>query len=183
MLTRILRIRFLNLSCLALALSFPVLCLSATIEPFRTEHKTLFTHLDLNDDVHSLTDYKGKIVLVNFWASWCPPCIHEMPALKKLKQRYQQQPFEILTLNVGEKKYKVRKFAKLIKLNLPVLLDTTSETFNRWDVKTLPTSFLIDVNGDIRYRVFGNPGWDSHEAIAIIEQMLTAANKPKETSR
>lgn len=122
--------------------------------------------------MHTLPDYKGKVVLVNFWASWCPPCIFEMPELKRLKKHFADRPFEILAINVGEKKYKVRKFSKLIKLDLPVLLDTASETFDDWGVKTLPTSFLIDSRGQIRHRVRGNPGWETEEIRNIIEKMM-----------
>lgn len=139
-----------------------------------------FTLPDLKNHVHSLSDYKGKIVLVNFWASWCPPCIYEMPELTKLKKQMADQPFEILALNVGEKKYRVRKFVKLISFDLPVLLDTSKDIFNTWDIKTLPTSFLIDAEGNIRYRVRGNPGWKNENTIAIIEQLIlehTTKNK------
>ena len=120
-----------------------------------------------------LSDYRGKVILVNFWASWCPPCIYEMPELKKLKKHFANRPFEVLAVNVGEKKYKVRKFSKLINLDLPVLLDTDSNTYNKWRVKTLPTSFLIDSDGQIRYKVRGNPGWENKETLLIIEKIIS----------
>jgi peroxiredoxin len=95
-----------------------------------------------------------------------------MPELQRLKKHFADQPFEAITINVGEKKYKVRKFSKLINLELPVLLDTSSETFDDWGVKTLPTSFLIDSTGQIRYQVRGNPGWETDEIRSIIKQMM-----------
>ena len=95
-----------------------------------------------------------------------------MPELTRLKNQLDGQPFEILAINVGEKKYKVRKFAKLINLELPVLLDTSSETYDDWGVKTLPTSFLIDSSGQIRYQVRGNPGWETEDTRIIIEDMM-----------
>ena len=127
---------------------------------------------DLKGQQHPLEDYRGQVVLVNFWASWCPPCIYEMPELQRLKKHFADQPFEAITINVGEKNYKVRKFSKLINLELPVLLDTSSETFDDWGVKTLPTSFLIDSTGQIRYQVRGNPGWETDEIRSIIKQMM-----------
>lgn len=136
-----------------------------------------FSLSDLKDNKHTSSDYQGKVVLVNFWASWCPPCIQEMPELTRLKNKLADQPFEILAINVGEKKYKVRKFAKLINFNLPVLLDTSKQTFDDWEIKTLPTSFLIDAEGIIRYRVRGNPGWEEKETLAIIEQLLSEQSK------
>lgn len=157
---------------LACSLS-PLSVYGAQLEPYTDTANKKFTLADFKGQSHSLSDYKGKIVLINFWASWCPPCIHEMPALKKLKQNLADKPFEILAINVGEKKYKVRKFSKVIKLDLPVLLDTSSSTFDNWSVKTLPTSFLVDATGTIRYRVLGNPGWDNAASTDIIDKLIT----------
>lgn len=131
-----------------------------------------FSLADYKGNEHRLEDYRDKVVLVNFWASWCPPCIFEMPELQRLKKHFSDQPFEVITVNVAEKKYKVRRFSKLINLELPVLLDTSSETYDDWGVKTLPTSFLIDSSGQIRYQVRGNPGWETEDIRAIIEDMM-----------
>ena len=158
----------LILTCLFLPLSV----FGTQLEPYTGDTSTEFVLTDTKGHTQSLSDYRGKVVLVNFWASWCPPCIYEMPELKKLKERFANRPFEILTVNVGEKKYKVRKFTKLINLDLPVLLDTDSNTYNKWGVKTLPTSFLIGSDGQIRYKVRGNPGWDNEETLAIIEKII-----------
>lgn len=144
---------------------------SRPLETYTGDHKE-FSLDDLADKKHSSPDYKGKVVLVNFWASWCPPCIYEMPELQRLKEHFSDRPFEILAINVGEKKYKVWKFIKLINFDLPVLLDSSSETFNQWGVKTLPTSFLIDSDGKTRYWVRGNPEWETEETRNIIEGML-----------
>jgi thiol-disulfide isomerase/thioredoxin len=162
------KLTILLLSCLLL----PAAVFSAELKPYSDETGLVFTLPDLQDKTHALPDYRGKVVLVNFWASWCPPCIYEMPELQRLKKHFADQPFEAITINVGEKKYKVRKFSKLINLELPVLLDTSSETFDDWGVKTLPTSFLIDSTGQIRYQVRGNPGWETDEIRSIIKQMM-----------
>jgi len=148
---------------------------SAQLEPYAADASTTFSLPDLGDESRSLQDYRGKVVLVNFWASWCPPCIYEMPALKQLKQTLADKPFEIIAVNVGEKKYRVRKFAKVIDYTLPVLLDVSSETFDNWKVKILPTSFLVDASGRVRYRVQGNPGWDLDSTIALIEKLTIEA--------
>jgi thiol-disulfide isomerase/thioredoxin len=138
---------------------------------------------DLQDRSHTLADYRGKVVLVNFWASWCPPCIYEMPGLVRLEQRLADEPFEILAVNVGEKKYKVWKFLKLINFDLPVLLDVSSEAFDAWGVKTLPTTFLLDASGRIRYRILGDPEWDDADTVAVVEKLLaeTAQEQPNRT--
>jgi thiol-disulfide isomerase/thioredoxin len=131
-----------------------------------------FSLPDLKDKPHSLPDYRGKVVLVNFWASWCPPCIYEMPELTRLKAQLAGRPFEIIAINVGEKKYRVRKFTKVINFDLPVLLDTSNDTFNDWGVKILPTSFLVDADGRIRYQVRGNPGWENETTLSLIETLM-----------
>ena len=127
---------------------------------------------ELGGHHRTLADYRGQVVLVNFWASWCPPCIQEMPVLERLKQALNEQPFEVLAINVGEKKYKVWKFVKLISFGLPVLLDTRRDTFNSWGASVLPTSFLLDKQGRIRYRVQGDIEWDSEDVVALIEALI-----------
>jgi thiol-disulfide isomerase/thioredoxin len=128
---------------------------------------------------HQLADYRGKVVLVNFWASWCPPCIKEMPGLQRLQKKLGKQPFDILAVNVGEQKYRVWKFTKLIDFTLPVLLDTRSETFAAWDASVLPTSFLLDTEGRIRYRVQGDLEWDSEPVVTLIRTLLPQQQAPE----
>lgn len=146
---------------------------AGTLEPWSaTAPLPAFSLPDGSEKIHQLADYKGKVVLVNFWASWCPPCIREMPSLQRLQEKLGDQPFVILTINVGEKKYKVWKFTKLIDFTLPVLLDTHSETFNAWEASVLPTSFLLDTEGRIRYRVVADLEWDSEAVISQIRTLL-----------
>ncbi|UCB56382.1 MAG: TlpA family protein disulfide reductase [Thiotrichales bacterium] len=156
-------------------LLLPLSASSAELEPYTATGEYGFSLPDLRDQTHALPNYKGKVVLINFWASWCPPCIYEMPELTQLKKQMAGKPFEILAINVGEKKYKVRKFTKLINFELPVLLDTRSQTFDSWGVKTLPTSFLVDANGQVRYWVRGNPGWKYDYTLSVINELITEA--------
>jgi thiol-disulfide isomerase/thioredoxin len=176
-------LKFLITTCFSLYtlfyLSFPLAVNSAELKLYSDETVPNFLLPDLVDESHSLQDYKGKVVLVNFWASWCPPCIYEMPELTRLKTQMAGKAFEILAINVGEKKYRVKKFVKLINFNLPVLLDTRNDTFNNWGVKTLPTSFLVDGTGHIRYRIRGNPGWESDETTGIINKLLDEETHPE----
>lgn len=158
---------------LLLLLAFAGPANGAQLEPYTGQGTPEFRLPDLQDREHALADYRGKVVLVNFWASWCPPCIQEMPELVGLHERFADAPFEILALDVGEKKYRVRKFVKLIGFDLPVLLDTSRAVAGDFGVETLPTSFLIDADGRIRYRVLGSPGWDDAQAIGVVEQLLS----------
>jgi len=161
----------------------PVIVFSAELTPYQDKGSTNFSLPDLKDKIHALSDYRDKVVLVNFWASWCMPCVEEMPELTRLKKQLADQPFEILALNVGEKKYWVRKFIERINFNLPVLLDTSKYTFNNWGCKTLPTSFLIDTAGNVQYRVRGNPEWNNEQTLSLIVKLIKEAEKPDSTKQ
>jgi thiol-disulfide isomerase/thioredoxin len=152
---------------------------SGMLEEYQLDSATTaFSLMDLKDNTTQLADYRGKVLLVNFWASWCPPCIKEMPSLQRLQQRLDDQPFTILTINVEEKKYKVWKFVQLINFTLPVLLDPESRTFYAWNSSILPTSFLLDRQGRVRYRVQGDLVWDSDETISLINKLLAEPESP-----
>ena len=157
-----------------------IICLALTqaagsgeLSPYTAQPgTTAFDLPDVKGQPHKLEDYRGQVVLVNFWASWCPPCIQEMPVLERLQQQLSEQPFKILAINVGEQKYRVWKFVKLINFGLPVLLDTRKETFEAWEASVLPTSFLLDKQGNIRYRVQGDTEWESEAVVALIEALI-----------
>ena len=103
---------------------------AGTLEPYEGDSPApAFSLPDLKGTTRTLTDYRGKVVVVNFWASWCPPCIKEMPGMQRLQEKMVDQPFVFLPINVAEQKYRVWKFVKLINFTLPVLLDTDSKTF------------------------------------------------------
>jgi len=164
----VLRHLLILIGCLLL----PTAAESSELEAYAADAALTFSLPDLQDREHSLSDYKGRVVLVNFWASWCPPCIYEMPGLARLQQRHAEQPFVVLTLNVGERKYRVRKFVNLVDFTLPVLLDTSKQVSKAWGVETLPTSFLVDPEGRIRYRALGSPDWDDAHVDATIDALL-----------
>jgi len=137
-----------------------------------------FTLVDLKGRSWKLSELRGKVVFINFWATWCPPCIKEMPSLERLQEKLEDQPFTILTVNVGEPKYKVWKFTRLIDFTLPVLLDTRSEAFTGWDASVLPTSFLLDTEGRIRYQVVADLEWDSERVVSLIRTLLPQQETP-----
>lgn len=168
------------LACLLL----PLLVYGEQLEPYTGAADKQFILLpDLKGQTHSLSDYRGKVVLVNFWASWCLPCVEEMPDLTQLKKQLADQPFEILALNAGESKYKVGLFVKQINFNLPVLLDPSSKVFHNWDIKILPTSFLFDDKGHIRYRLRGNPDWNDEQIINQIKKLIKETGKADSTKQ
>ncbi|MES9947478.1 MAG: TlpA disulfide reductase family protein [Candidatus Thiodiazotropha sp.] len=127
---------------------------------------------DINGKLVKISDLKGKTVLLNFWTTWCPPCIEEMPSLIRLKEAMNQSDFVILAINVEESERRVSKIAARLKLNFPVLLDPSRVAANAWEVKVFPSSFLVDGQGRLRYKAIGPVEWDSEEAASIVHQVL-----------
>ncbi|MEW8505416.1 MAG: TlpA disulfide reductase family protein [Candidatus Thiodiazotropha sp.] len=123
---------------------------------------------DLAGDSYNLSDFKGKTVLVNFWTTWCPPCIEEMPSLISLNRDMEESEFVILAVNVEENRRRVGNIARRLKLTFPVLLDQRRDAGNAWDVKVFPSSFLVDAKGWLRYRAIGPVVWDSDEVGSTI---------------
>lgn len=127
---------------------------------------------DLDGKVRDLTDYRGKIVMVNFWASWCAPCVIEMPSLKRLRQEFQGEAFELLLVNHGESRFKVRKFLDLIRFPGTSLLDAKAVSLEAWGGMVLPTSYLLDKQGRVRFLVQGPLAWDRPEVLRVVKDLL-----------
>ena len=127
---------------------------------------------DLGSTQHTLGAYRGNVVLVNFWATWCAPCLIEMPGMQRLMSAMEGRPFTILAVNVKEAKATVWRFKNLLKVNFPALLDSDGAATDAWDVQFYPTSFLIDSEGNIRYTAYGMIDWDNDETRQVIEQLM-----------
>lgn len=127
---------------------------------------------DLNQQAHSLSNYRDKVVLVSFWASWCTPCVTEMPGMQRLADSLKDQPFMILAVNVSEPENRIQEFLRRMNLRLTVLMDREGDTMRAWHGKVLPTSFLVDRAGSVRYRASGPLEWDSEEVRKIIEGLI-----------
>ncbi|QED48265.1 peroxiredoxin family protein [Cytobacillus dafuensis] len=117
-----------------------------------------FELLDLEGNTVKLSDYKGKTILLNFWATWCPPCKAEMPYMEKLYNKYKNEGFEILAVNVttSEKsRTNVDEFVKNNELTFTIPLDEIGSASNDYNIRVYPTSFFIDSDGVIRKKVLG----------------------------
>ena len=130
---------------------------------------------DLDGRTVSLDDYRGKVVLVNFWASWCTPCVEEMPDLMRLQSAMRDLPFQLLGVNVAENPRRVRTAARRMKLSFPVLLDRDSATFDGWGAEILPTSYVLDGSGRRRYLALGPLDWDDPDIVDTLRALATTA--------
>lgn len=129
---------------------------------------------DPDDRRHRLDDYLGRVVLVNFWATWCPPCLEELPSMQALWTELEDRGFTILGVNVGEERDAVSRFVDRFEpaLDFPLLLDRHLATTRAWPVTVLPASFVIDREGNLRYRAVGERDWMSDEIRAKIDALL-----------
>ncbi|HYP68512.1 MAG TPA: TlpA disulfide reductase family protein [Thiobacillaceae bacterium] len=128
--------------------------------------------IDPEGGKHDLATYKGRVVLINFWASWCPPCRKEMPSMQRLMQRLGGKSFVILAVDSGESRAESESFLKEIRPDFPILLDPDSEAARRWKVFAMPTSFLVDKQGRVRYALAGATEWDEGDGWLLIQEML-----------
>ncbi len=133
-----------------------------------------FELLGIDDETYRLRDYRGKVVVVNFWATWCPPCRKEMPSMQRAWERWRKEGIVLLAINVGESGDEAFAFAAERDLTFPVLLDPSGREVRRWGAIGLPSTFVVDPEGRVVYRATGAREWDSEE----IFERLRALNKP-----
>lgn len=125
----------------------------------------------LDNKLHDLKDYRGKVVLVNFWATWCPPCRHEMPSMQRLKQKMAGKPFVILAVDMAEPPASVSAYIKQVKTDFPVLLDRDGSALKAWRVFAFPTSFVVGPDGSIKYALFGAKEWDDKPTVDLMRKL------------
>ncbi len=130
---------------------------------------------DLTGRQHKLDNYKGKVVLVNFWGSWCSPCVEEMPALQRLANRFAERGLVVLAVNVNQSDTAIERFMRGMSLDLTVLKDGNAKAAELWQVEYYPSSFAIDKHGNLRFASQGALDWDSLEADEMIQNLLQEA--------
>ena len=129
---------------------------------------------DIEGKSHDLAKLRGKVVLINFWATWCPPCRREMPSMERLAQRFKGQPFVVLAVDVGEDIDTIEAFTSQLDttLTFPILLDTRSHAMRAWRVAGLPTTFLIDKQGRIVASAIGGRAFDHPEIVKAVGKLM-----------
>jgi peroxiredoxin len=120
-----------------------------------------------------LDQLRGRVVLVNFWATWCKPCEDEMPSMERLYRRLGGPAFELVAISVDEEVEAVREFQQRLGLSFPILLDTSQETSRLYQTTGYPESFLIDRDGRIATQRFVGPrDWDDPAYVALVERLV-----------
>ncbi len=123
---------------------------------------------DINGKTIDLADYRGKVVLLNFWSTWCPPCIKEIPSLGKLQDKFPKKKFVVLSVDIGEEAKDVKAFLENVPADYPVMLDPDNTSVQAWKLHAFPSTFLIDREGYIRFAYFGGLEWDEPEVVTFI---------------
>jgi thiol-disulfide isomerase/thioredoxin len=129
---------------------------------------------DLDGTTLDLAQLKGKVVLINFWATWCPPCRREMPSMERLSQAFMGQPLVVLAVDVGEDPDTIDGFNSQLDTvpTFPILLDTRGRTMQSWKVAGLPTTFLVDKQGRIVASAIGGREFDHPEIVKTVGGLL-----------
>jgi peroxiredoxin len=132
-----------------------------------------FRLLALRGDYVNLSDYRGKVVFLNIWATWCPPCQEEMPSLESLYQRLKGRKFEMLTVCIDrEGEEVVRPFVTKLGLTFPVLLDPEGKTYRLYRLTGVPESFIIDKSGVIIRKIIGPQYWTTNEWLDYFDRII-----------
>jgi peroxiredoxin len=131
-----------------------------------------FTLLNIDGQQVSLQQYRGKVVFLNFWATWCIPCREEMAALERLHQTYQAQDLTIISIDLKEGADQVKAFFQKHSLSFPSLLDPDGVVFRDYLVAGMPTTYLIDRDGTLLARGVGGRDWTRAEALQLIQELL-----------
>ena len=139
-----------------------------------------FSLTDMDGEQHTLDDYRGKVIMLNLWATWCPPCRREIPSMESIFQDLKDKGFVVLAVNQFETPDHV--FAYMGQLSVyptfPVLFDRDSQVSELYGVKGLPTTLLINKQGQVAYRALGGRDFDHPRVRAIVNQLLTENDTP-----
>lgn len=131
-----------------------------------------FFLLDPSGKKTTLKDFRGKLVLLNFWATWCVPCREEMPAMERLYQQYKTKGFTIVAVDVKDSRKDALAFIKELNITYPIMLDPDGEVGLLYGAWGLPTTYLIGPKGEGLARIWGPATWDSAGAKQLIQELL-----------
>ncbi|MFW2330860.1 MAG: TlpA family protein disulfide reductase [Nitrospinota bacterium] len=120
----------------------------------------------------SLADYEGKIVLLNFWATWCKPCVEEIPSMKELKKELNSDDFALISVSIDQKLGDITEFIKKIDIPFPIGLDPKEEVSAKYETTGIPETFLLDRNLAVIYHVAGAGDWSHPEVLNTLQRII-----------
>ena len=148
---------------------YPSLGIQRVDPPEEAEDFTLKT---LKGETVSLKDYRGRLIFLNFWATWCGPCRAEMPSMQRLWEEFKEEDFVILAINIQEESKLVSSFVNERGLSFPVLLDEKGKVARSYGIRGIPTTFFLNPEGEIIGKAVGARDWDSEESFELIRELL-----------
>ena len=140
--------------------------------PSESVEAPTFSLSDLTGKKIQLKDYRGKLVFLNFFATWCSPCREEMPGMERLFRAYRDKGLVVLAVNMQQSAKTVRPFVQELKLSFPVLLDAEGSVSHDYGIRALPVSFLVGRDGNLLWRAMGGREWDTPEMQSYIGQVV-----------
>ena len=156
----------------AALLSFATIAAGQELSPWTGGATPPLALAGLDGKAHRLEAYRGKVVLVNFWATWCEPCREEMPSIGRLRASLAGRPFEVLAVNLAEPATRIRAFKEKVPMDFPVLLDRDSAAARAWGARILPASYLVGADGRIRYVFRGELDWSQDQVRRLVAGLL-----------
>jgi len=132
---------------------------------------------DMDDTLYDLGVARGRWKFVHFWASWCGPCRREMPSIQRMAERMQGSSLEIVLINVAESEDTVFSFLASVAPDLNSLLDSDGLVTEQWQPRGLPSTYLVDPQGNIRYVAIGGRAWDKKDYIGFLHELLAHSDK------
>ena len=147
----------------------------ADLKPFKGESMPSLAGADVQGKPFDLARLRGRVVVVNFWATWCEPCRDELPSLERLQKSRAGKRLDVITVNFGEQPERIKAFLDREFVELRVVLDRDKDAAGRWKVGGLPMTFIVDAGGRVRYQAFGERKWDSPQTLAVLDKLLAEA--------
>lgn len=147
--------------------------MDSQLKPYRaTPQPSVISLAGIDNRNHHIDDYTGKVSVINFWASWCRPCVEEIPSLNRLRDKMHGKPFQLISVNYAESAETIKTFLKQVKVEYPVLLDSNGEVSAKWHVIAYPSTFVIGSDGMIHYGVNAAIAWDAPAVVRLLEGLM-----------
>ena len=171
MITVAVRTRFLRAALAACLLAPAVAFAADALQPWTGGPTPALKAKTLDGDAFALANYRGRVVLVNFWATWCAPCVAEMPALQRLRERLAPARAEVVAVNFQENAARIAPFVERLRLTFPVVRDHDGTLRTAWNVTVFPTTFVVGPDGRIAWVAVGEVDWDDPRVESRIRRL------------